>query len=376
MEELVFSTLKDLAATGIAREDIDAALNTIEFSLRENNTGSYPRGLSVMITALTSWLYDEHPLEYVRYEQPLADLKERIEKGEKIFEPLIEEIFLKNNYRTSVLLTPDSKVGPEREEREKAKLAAVRADMDDTEYKAVVAKAEELRRSRSHDDPEALATIPRLKVSDLDKEGKEIVCEEKGEMLFHDLDTNGIIYLDLAFDFAGLEDRLLPYLPLFGRALVQTGTKSTDFVTMTRRMAAKTGGISPTSIVSSKHGLDESYTRFVLRGKATTERSSDLLSIMGELLREASLDNKERIRQLVLESKARKEQALVPSGHIMAATRMKARFNEAGYINEIMNGISGLEFLRELADRVDNDFDSVVADLEAIRAAILNQATF
>ncbi|WP_320173676.1 insulinase family protein [Maridesulfovibrio sp.] len=375
VEELVFSTLKELAATGIAREDIDAALNTIEFSLRENNTGSYPRGLSVMITALTSWLYDEHPLEYVRYEQALADLKARIEKGEKIFEPLIEEIFLNNNYRTSVLLIPDSKVGPEREEREKAKLAAARADMDDTEYKAVVAKAEELQKEQeAHDDPEALATIPRLKVSDLDKKGKEIVCENKGEMLFHDLDTNGIIYLDLAFDFAGLEDRLLPYLPLFGRALVQTGTKSTDFVTMTRRMAAKTGGISPTSIVNSKHGVDESYTRFVLRGKATAERSSDLLSIMGELLREASLDNRERIRQLVLESKARKEQALIPSGHIMAATRMKARFNEAGYINELMNGISGLEFLRELAGRVDNDFDSVVADLEAIRSTILNQA--
>ena len=375
VEELIFSTLKDLAAKGIAREDIEAALNTIEFQLRENNTGAYPRGLSVMITAMTSWLYDEHPLEYVRYEEPLAELKARIEKGEKIFEPLIEEIFLNNNYRSSVLLVPDSKVGLEREEREKSKLAAIRADMDEDEYKNVVAIAEELQKEQeAHDEPEALATIPRLKVSDLDKEGKEIVCEQKDEMLFHDLDTNGIIYLDLAFDFSGLEDRLIPYLPIFGRALVQTGTKSTDFVSMTRRMAAKTGGISPTSIVNSKHGVDESYTRFVLRGKATAERSADLLSIMGELLSEASFDNKDRVRQLVLESKARKEQALVPSGHIMAATRMKARFNEAGYINELMNGISGLEFLRELAKRVDDDFDSVVADLEEIRSAILNQA--
>ncbi len=224
------------------------------------------------------------------------------------------------------------------------------------------------------DSPEALDSIPRLKISDLDKEGKEIVCEEKGELLFHDIDTNSITYLDLAFDFAGLEDRLIPYLPIFGRALTQTGTKSTDFVTMTRRMAAKTGGISPTTIVSAKHGIDESCTRFVLRGKATAERTTDLLDIISELLLEASLDNKERIRQIVLESKARKEQSLVPSGHIMAATRMKARFNEAGFINELMNGISGLEFLRTLAERVEKDFESVVADLETIRSVILNQA--
>ncbi len=375
VEELIFSTLKDLAAKGVSREEIDAAVNTIEFHLRENNTGSYPRGLSVMITAMTSWLYDGHPLEYVRYETALAEIKDRIEKGEKIFEPIIEEVFLNNNYRSSVLMEPDTKVGPEREAREKTKLEKARAAMSDEEYASVVSKAEELQEEQeAPDSPEALDSIPRLKISDLDKEGKEIVCEEKGELLFHDIDTNSITYLDLAFDFAGLEDRLIPYLPIFGRALTQTGTKSTDFVTMTRRMAAKTGGISPTTIVSAKHGIDESCTRFVLRGKATAERTTDLLDIISELLLEASLDNKERIRQIVLESKARKEQSLVPSGHIMAATRMKARFNEAGFINELMNGISGLEFLRTLAERVEKDFESVVADLETIRSVILNQA--
>lgn len=375
VEELVFSTLKKIATEGVAREDIDAAVNTIEFHMRENNTGSYPRGLSVMLTAMSSWLYDRHPLEYVVYEKPLAELKERIEKGEKIFEPLIEEIFLNNNYRSSVLMTPDTKVGPEREEREKARLEKARAEMDDHEYESVVSKARELQEEQeAPDSEENLATIPRLKISDLEKKGKEIVCEEKGELLFHDIDTNGITYLDLAFDFAGLEDRLVPYLPLFGRALLQTGTKSTDFVTMTRRMAAKTGGISPTTIVSARHGADETCTRFVLRGKATTERTTDLLDIISELVLEASLDNRDRIRQIVLESKARMEQSLVPSGHIMAATRMKARFNEAGFINELMNGISALEFLRNLSLRVENDFDSVVADLETIRSAILNQA--
>ncbi|CCO22982.1 insulinase family protein [Maridesulfovibrio hydrothermalis] len=375
VEELIFATLKDLVEKGVEREDIDAAVNTIEFHLRENNTGSYPRGLSVMITALTSWLYDAHPLEYVRYEKPIADLKKRIEKGEKIFEPLIEELFLNNNYRSTVLMVPDTEVGPAREAREKSKLEKARSAMSDQEYKSVVNKAKELQEEQeAPDSPEDLDSIPRLKVADLDREGKEIVCEEKGELLFHDLDTNGIIYLDLAFDFAGLPDRLLPYLPIFGRALLQTGTRSTDFVTMTRRMAAKTGGISPGTIVSAKHGTHETATRFLLRGKATAERAADLLEIISELLLEASLDNKDRIRQLVLESKARMEQNLIPSGHIMAATRMKARFNEAGLINELMNGISGLEFLRTLAERVETDFDSVVADLEEIRSMILNQA--
>ncbi|WP_320171436.1 insulinase family protein [Maridesulfovibrio sp.] len=376
VEEIIFATLRDIVKNGVEKDDIEAALNTIEFQLRENNTGSYPRGLSVMITAMTSWLYDGHPLEYVRYEQPLAELKARLENGENVFEPLISEIFLNNSYRSSVLMIPDSEVGPKREADEKARLDKARSAMDESEYQSVLKKAAELQAEQeAEDSPEALATIPRLTIADIEKEGREIVCDQKGDTLFHDLDTNGIMYLDLAFDFSGLEDRLVPYLPIFGRALLQTGTRSTDFVTMTRRMAAKTGGIHHAAIVTPIHMTDDTCSRFVLRAKATTERTDDLLEILSELLREASLDNRDRIRQIVLESKARKEQSLVPSGHIMAATRMKARFNEAGLINELMNGISGLEFLRKLAERVENDFDSVAADLEAVRTAIISKST-
>ncbi len=375
VEELIFSTLKDLVENGINNEDLEAALNTIEFDLRENNTGSYPRGLSVMTTAMTSWLYDGDPLEHVRYEKPIADLKKRLADGEKIFEPLIQKLFIDNNYRSTVLLTPDKNVGAAREKREEAKLEKARNAMSDAEYKAVVKKAEELQKEQeAQDSPEALDTIPRLKVADLPLEGTEIHCEKKGELLFHDLDTNGILYLDLAFNFAGLPDRLVPYIPIFGRALLQTGTKSTDFVTMTTRMAAKTGGISPSSIVATKHGTTDTFSRFVLRGKATADRAGDLIEIISELMLEANLDNRDRVRQIVLESKARMEQHLIPSGHMIAATRMKARFSEAGYINELMSGVSNLQFLRQLAQRVENDFASVVADLEEIRATILNQA--
>ena len=54
VEELVFSTLKQLAADGFSPEAVEATMNTIEFSLRENNTGSFPRGLSLMLRSMVS----------------------------------------------------------------------------------------------------------------------------------------------------------------------------------------------------------------------------------------------------------------------------------------------------------------------------------
>lgn len=52
VEELIIETLKKLAEEGFAPEAVEASMNTIEFSLRENNTGSFPRGLSLMLRSI------------------------------------------------------------------------------------------------------------------------------------------------------------------------------------------------------------------------------------------------------------------------------------------------------------------------------------
>lgn len=49
VEQLVLDALATLAAEGIERDMIAASLNTVEFQLREANTGSFPRGLMVML---------------------------------------------------------------------------------------------------------------------------------------------------------------------------------------------------------------------------------------------------------------------------------------------------------------------------------------
>jgi Zn-dependent M16 (insulinase) family peptidase len=52
VEELVMQILKNLVEEGFASEAVEASMNTIEFSLRENNTGSFPRGLSLMLRSM------------------------------------------------------------------------------------------------------------------------------------------------------------------------------------------------------------------------------------------------------------------------------------------------------------------------------------
>ena len=46
---------------------IEAALNTLEFQLRELNSGGIPRGLALMLSINPGWLYHDQPFEYIRY---------------------------------------------------------------------------------------------------------------------------------------------------------------------------------------------------------------------------------------------------------------------------------------------------------------------
>src|SRR5690606_39947278 len=52
VEALILETLKRLSEDGIDPLTVEAAINTAEFPLRENNTGAFPRGISILFRAL------------------------------------------------------------------------------------------------------------------------------------------------------------------------------------------------------------------------------------------------------------------------------------------------------------------------------------
>ena len=70
---------------------------------------------------------------------------------------------------------------------------------------------------------------------------------------------------------------------------------------------------------------------------------------------------------MVLETKSALESGAIGSGHSFAATRLDAQRSIAGWIGEQTGGLSYLESIRNLAQRVDSDWDGVQADLAAIR---------
>jgi presequence protease len=379
VEDLIVQTLGRLAEESIDEDTVQAALNTAEFQLRESNYGSFPRGIVLMLRSLNSWLYGGDPIVPLFFQAAIDNLKARLAAKEGVFEGLIKRYFLDNNHRTTVLLRPDPDLGGREVADEQAKLEAVRKAMTATELAAVTADAKALKlKQETPDTPEALATIPLLKLADLPQQNRVIPLaqEEFGgtRILTHDLSTNGIIYLDVGFNLRTLPAETLPYLALFSRALFETGTSKQNFVQLTQRIGRTTGGIRPQFLVSAIRNSPETAAWLFVRAKVMPENSTELMAILHDVFLEAKLDDKQRVMQLIMEEKAELEGRVVPAGSTFILYRLGGRLHETGWVNEQMKGISYLFFLRELAARVERDWPAVAATLQQIRRALVNRA--
>ena len=377
-EALILDTLRDLAEKGIPPEAVEAAVNSVEFAYRENNSGRFPRGLAAMIQSLSTWLYDGDPLAPLAWEAPLAAIKARIAAGEPVFEDALRRHFLDNPHRAHVVLMPDAKLGEARLAAEAARLEALRAAASPEGRARLVEETRRLEEAQAApDSPEALATIPALGLADLPPRNKPLPLAEREipqTALVHELPTAGIAYASLLFPVTHLPERLLPLVPLFCRALTETGTARRDMAALGAHMAAKTGGVGATPLTGLKLTSRETFCHVALSGKAVYDKIPDLFAIMEEVLLEPATDRDMlagRLGQMLLEEKARLEYGIQAAGHATVSARLRARYTGEGALAEQMAGLTYLESVRGLLRRLEDAPESVLADLEELRRRIV-----
>src|SRR5512134_1412255 len=179
IEKLILDTLEKLVREGIDPDMVAASMNTLEFRLRENNTGSYPVGIALMRRVLTTWIYDdEDPFKLLAFEAPLDEIKQRLASDPRYFEKLIQTHLLDNVHRTTLRLKPDPEAGRRFDEDEKARLAKIRESLNANQIAELIENTQKLKdRQETPDSAEALETLPVLKLQDLEKKNKTIPIE-------------------------------------------------------------------------------------------------------------------------------------------------------------------------------------------------------
>jgi hypothetical protein len=393
VETLIIETLEKAAEEGFTEDAIAATMNTIEFQLREFNTGSFPKGLSFMLGSMSKWIYDNGPTDALKFEKPLAELKAKIaESGSEIFQDMIKDLLLKNTHRSTVEMTPSKTLESEQLKEEQDRLAAIKAGLSEEELEEIIAKTVELKKLQAADDtPEDKATIPRLELEDLDRKVTEYpiaISENENDsgvtVTRHELtSTSGIAYVNFGVDLSRIPLEDVPLLSIFGRLTKEAGAGDYDDVALSRAIGTHTGGINVALLTSpvTPAGADESavsdgtkmVTKLVIKGKATSDKTDKLFDLYRLILTDAKLDSQKKVIEMLRESRSRLEAGIQGSGHQFANTRMNARYSVAGYLNEKMGGITYLNTVKQLLKQAEEDWPSLLARLEKIRSTILDE---
>eukprot|EP00568_Trieres_chinensis_P010251 CAMPEP_0183296302 /NCGR_PEP_ID=MMETSP0160_2-20130417/3918_1 /TAXON_ID=2839 ORGANISM="Odontella Sinensis, Strain Grunow 1884" /NCGR_SAMPLE_ID=MMETSP0160_2 /ASSEMBLY_ACC=CAM_ASM_000250 /LENGTH=1106 /DNA_ID=CAMNT_0025457905 /DNA_START=80 /DNA_END=3400 /DNA_ORIENTATION=+ len=395
VEDLIIETLTKAAEEGFDEEAIASSMNTIEFQMREFNTGSFPRGLSFMLGAMSKWLYEESPTGGLKFEEPLAELKKKIEEGgSKVFQDMIKEYILSNTHRTTIELVPSKTLEAEQLKDEQDRLSNIKASLSDKELDEIMTKTKTLKELQAAEDsPEARATIPSLELSDLKREVTEYpiaVKENENEsgvtVVRHELgSTSGIAYVNFGVDLSALSLDDAPLLSLFTRMMMETGAGEYSDVQLSRRIGTHTGGVSASIFTTPVKGGDadmsavsdgsKMITKLFIGGKATSDKADELFSLFKLVLTDAKFDSKSKVIEMLRESRTRIESSIQSSGHSYSNSRLGSRYSAGGYISEKMGGITYLATVKELLHQAENDWPTLLARLENMRSTILEEST-
>jgi Zn-dependent M16 (insulinase) family peptidase len=385
VQDLILGELRRLVDEGIPKEEIEAALLSMEFAQREIRRSGGPFSLVWMRRSLRGWLHGSRPWDCLLVMPGMEEVKRRLAADGRYFESLIQKYFLDNPHRALILLEPREDFLPEQEARLAEYLAKTEQGLSGEERRIIGEKSAALEKIQSEgDSPEALASIPHLARTDLSAD-PDVVPRRFEDLrgipaLGHELYTNGITYIDLAFPLDALAPEDYPWIQFFSRAVVSVGLPGMDYGEVSGLLARTAGGFAAVPhtasaapgtapLVQTPSGVFDLAGRdwIVYRLKCLDEKTAPSLDIALRLISEADFSDQRRVRDLVLEMKNELDSGLAPSGHSFASGRSGRFASRSRQVDEIWGGLSQLEFAHRLACL---DSAEVTAKLRSLRDAI------
>ncbi|KAL8432234.1 hypothetical protein Efla_005130 [Eimeria flavescens] len=385
VEEIVLKCLRTLADEGFSQDAIAASLNTMEFSLRELNTGTFPKGLAIILDMATESNYDRDAVGSLMFEDAMKNVRERLARGEPLFQNLIKKYLLGNSHRVTIKLTAD----PEMEARETAQqaqmLSGIQRALTPDIVESILSDQVALKQRQLLDDPEeAVKTLPVLTLEDVQETDSEIpysvTALDGVPLITHELPSSSIAYCDVFLSAADLELKDMEILRLFTRMLTEAGTSDLTAVELQHLIGRTTGGLAAStdirSISAKPRSVSDPYGSIgfvVLSGKAVKERTADLFCLMHKVLKDANLSAKSRAVEILKESLAAMESSIQGAGHRIGAKRIIAAHTATGLVGELTAGISFRKAVVDLLEEAKTNWPAIEERLKRIRARLLQR---
>ena len=373
--QVIRDTLSDLAKNGLDKKSLEAGINYFEFRFREADFSSYPKGLMYGLEAFSSWLYDDdEPFAEFKQLAIYQEMKANVHTDH--FEKLIQNYMLDNTHATSLTLKPKKGLAAANDREVEEKLAALKARMSETEICEMAAKTKPLQDYQEQEEtPEAIASIPLLRRSDIKREASKLYNKEYfiDDTLFlhHDVDTNGIGYLRFVFDISGVPEELFPYIGVLKNVLGMVDTANYAYGELYHETNIKTGGIQMVAnTYVNAEDIKEYKVTFEVKVKALHENLKEAFRLAEEILLTSRFEDMKRLYDVIAELKSRMQASMSSASHSLAAVRALAGLSPTAAVAEQISGIPQYRLVERLESSFEEEKENLVSKLKRLMTYI------
>lgn len=351
---------------GIDKDELTACLNQYEFSLREPEE---PQGLTRNINAMNSWLYDGDPMIYLESNDIVKEIREDIESDyfNEILKDLVDE-----SSTAQLTMLPSKTKGDDDREREQQRADKESSLWNDDELKSVIDTTNNMRKWQdTPDSPEDIATLPKLSLSDVDPapQWTDTLSDDINgvKVLFHPVDSNGVIHCNLYFSTADCDDKALAQLSIMSELLGVLPTKnysSAQLQQIIKKNFGTLGFTTATANVKNKPELCKVY--FHVYFSVLENNIDNAVDIVSEILCTTDYSSESIIKENLLQSGELLYQSIMSSGHLFSLRRALSKTSASAYVQEKTQGYDVFRFIKNINDNFDNEIDALKNDMASL----------
>lgn len=367
IEELLNTTLSQIAREGISPDRIEAALHQLEFARLEIQSEHAPFGLTLFMRSALAKQHGCPPESALLVHSLFEELRIKL-KDPTYLVSLLKKHFIDNPHRVRLVMRPDSQLSSKETEEEQENLSRIQKSLTQQEIDAILKHTKELDAFQKQVEHQSLDSLPKVTLADVGKSARHIPLNRTRQdhlsVYHHDCFTNHIIYADLLFDLPRVEEEELPYLHLLTSLLPEIGHGEHSYEQALRHIQAKTGGLSSTCSlhvqVDKTQGLKPSIG---IKGKALSKNAPALFEIMRHILTRPRFDDTDRIEELVRQIRETQVQTLNKRAMRYASHLASSGFSPASHIHEQWAGLHYFKFIESLTKDLSANMHSLIDKL-------------
>ncbi|GMO41129.1 MAG: insulinase family protein [Termitinemataceae bacterium] len=366
IESLIMSELNRLVKEGIPKKEIEAAMFSLECSLREIKRSGGPWSLVWLRRSLRGWLHNEKPWTTLLLENSFEQLKKEYANDNKYFEKLIARCLLQNNHRALVVLKPEKKVLQKKEKERQIKLKQIEKSLTKEQKQDLIEKNTALEKMQDADeDEELLKKVPHISKNELkieiEKVPRNITNIGGIPVVSHNIFTNGITYCNIAFPLDAFDAEEMLLLPFFADCITSLGLPDIHWAEVSGMLAQNTAGFGHSffagnsvlgrdTVIQTPSGLldiaGRNYLMFNI--KTLDDKIETSLELVNRIIRTADFTDLKRLYDILTETKNNIDSSLAPNGSHYASSFSARNLSDCSAVSEMWYGITQIIFIHDL----------------------------